>query len=295
MIIFCCDYFAKDKTGGAELTTQVLIDHAPSDVLCLNAIDVDKNIIDQYKNNIWVFGNFARLKYSLLEYIQETLKYFVIEFDYKFCLYRSIEQHKATESADCNCHLYFGKNIADFYLKSLGIFWMSHAQKHIYFDRFPFLREANNEVLSSCFSEESLDLFKKLRKNKKSDKWFVHIYGSWVKGVDQSAQYCKDNHLKMRSLIGKVDYRFLLEEISKCKGVVFLPQGADTCPRYVIEAVLLGCDVVINENVQHKDEPWFLDRSIGKIEKYLRSRPGVFWSEVTRREKDVCILSSVEK
>ena len=31
------------------------------------------------------------------------------------------------------------------------------------------------------------------------------------------------------------------------KGLVFLPKGGDTCPRLVIEAKLLGCDIVTND------------------------------------------------
>ena len=64
--------------------------------------------------------------------------------------------------------------------------------------------------------------------------------------------------------------------MSTSKGLIFKPLGGDTCPRIVIEAKLLGCDLILNENVQHKDEEWFLTPE--SCLEYLKSRKDVFWS-----------------
>ena len=47
-IVFVADFFAKDITGGAELTTQALIDSAPEDfiVLQIYANDINENILE---------------------------------------------------------------------------------------------------------------------------------------------------------------------------------------------------------------------------------------------------------
>jgi hypothetical protein len=45
----------------------------------------------------------------------------------------------------------------------------------------------------------------------------------------------------------------------------------------VIEAKLLGCDLDMNELVQHTGEEWF-DGSYDDIIKYLKSRPSFFWN-----------------
>ena len=47
-----------------------------------------------------------------------------------------------------------------------------------------------------------------------------------------------------------------------------------------IEAKLLGCEMISNENVQHKDEEWFKDRDT--ILPYLKDRTKVFWSEIEK-------------
>jgi glycosyltransferase involved in cell wall biosynthesis len=52
----------------------------------------------------------------------------------------------------------------------------------------------------------------------------------------------------------------------------------DTCPRTAIEAKLLGCEVICNDKVQHKDELWFQGSKENTIE-YLRERAKLFWIE----------------
>ena len=64
--------------------------------------------------------------------------------------------------------------------------------------------------------------------------------------------------------------------MSRSEGFVYLPRGGDTCPRMVIEAKLLGCDVIINDNVQHASEKWW-NANPDDVCDYLKGRPDVFW------------------
>ena len=43
-------------------------------------------------------------------------------------------------------------------------------------------------------------------------------------------------------------------------------------------AKILGCELIINDNVQHKDEPWFKDRE--SILEYLKERTDIFWRNI---------------
>jgi hypothetical protein len=65
---------------------------------------------------------------------------------------------------------------------------------------------------------------------------------------------------------------------------VFKPTGLDTCPRYVIEAKLLGCDLELNENVQHTNEEWFTADNIDETISYLKSRKSYFWDLVENEQ-----------
>ena len=70
----------------------------------------------------------------------------------------------------------------------------------------------------------------------------------------------------------------MLEKLSESSGFVYLPVGKDTCPRMVCEAKLLGCELVLNDNVQHKDEEWFATDNILEIEEYLYGARELFWN-----------------
>jgi len=72
----------------------------------------------------------------------------------------------------------------------------------------------------------------------------------------------------------------MLSKLSSAKGLCFKPTGLDTCPRLVIEAKLLGCELELNNNVQHAEEEWFSTTDSNKTIEYLKTRPQHFWNEV---------------
>ena len=48
----------------------------------------------------------------------------------------------------------------------------------------------------------------------------------------------------------------------------------------VIEAKLLGCELVLNENVQHKDEIWFTSDDEFDTQAYLYAARERFWNSI---------------
>jgi hypothetical protein len=111
-------------------------------------------------------------------------------------------------------------------------------------------------VLSSLFSDKVLDYFENLEQKERSDVWLIQDSQSWIKGTADAVQYAKDKNLKYE-LIKNLTHEQVLEKFSTSKGLIFLPKGGDTCPRLVIEAKLSGCELILNDFVQHKDEKWF--------------------------------------
>ena len=106
-------------------------------------------------------------------------------------------------------------------------------------------------------------------------KWAILGSNSWIKGVDEAKQWCEENGNEYEVLWG-LPYRDVLDKLAQSKGLVFLPLGGDTCPRMVIEAKLLGCELSLNENVQHSEESWFTGTEEEMID-YLKGRTQVFW------------------
>lgn len=278
-IIVVADHFAEDYVGGAELTTQALLDGAPCEIVKIRAIDLNFDMIQKLSAHLWIFGNFAQMKYTLIPEIIKALGYVVLEYDYKFCMHRSIDLHQTAENRPCDCHQYFGKTIANFFKNSLHVFWMSEAQRKIYEDRFITMREADGTVLSSVFSADDLKVFRQLRESDgPRTGWAYQASGSWIKGIEDAEKYCLDNDLQAKP-IGKMKRAEFLSALRHSEGFVFMPKGGDSCPRVVIEAKLVGCKLALNEHVQNKDESWF-SSSPEEVEKYLAGRLKVFWEVI---------------
>lgn len=282
-IVFVADLFEEDYAGGAEMTSEALIQESPYKVQKLHARDVSLSALSQGKDKFWLFGNFSQLNPELIPSIVGNINYGILEYDYKFCKFRSPEKHKSALGVECDCHNQMnGKLISAFFYGSKCLWWMSEKQKKVYHDRFPFLSEKDNVVLSSVFTKKSLGLFKLLRTtSKQSDRkgWIVLGSQSWVKGFEPAKKWCEDNRLQ-HEVVWNVPYEDLLAKLASSEGFVYLPAGADTCPRMVIEAKLLGCKLHINEYVQNKDEEWFNTDDLDAINDYLYSSPKVFWSAV---------------
>ena len=135
---------------------------------------------------------------------------------------------------------------------------MSEKQKEITNSKIRIT--CNNQLtLGSVFEKTHINYIKNLKDNpelKRSNKFIILKSPSWVKGYDQAFNYCKKNNIEYEE-VWNLEYSDLLKKLRTSKGLVYLSNGKDTCPRLVIEAKLLGCELVLNDNVQHKDEEWF--------------------------------------
>ena len=284
-IIFVSDMFVEDYVGGAELTSQALIDSSPFEVQKLHSRDLTLPMMQQGADKFWIFGNFTELNPQLIPSIVGNLKYSILEYDYKYCKARSPEKHLDVAKMPCDCHNQMnGKIVSAFFYGSMHIWWMSEKQKDRYMTMFPFLAERDNTVLSSVFDDKTLGLIKALRvanANVEKKGWIVLGSNSWIKGAEAAKQWCETNG-KEYEVVWNLPYEQLLEKLSIAEGFVYLPPGGDTCPRMVIEAKLLGCKLQLNDFVQHKDEEWFATDDLQAIEEYLYTARKTFWSGIQR-------------
>jgi len=290
-VIFVADLFAESYAGGAELTTEALIEKSPFQVIKIRSQELTSDLISEYQKCTWVFGNFAGLNPTLVPLITSNLRYVVLEYDYKFCQYRSIERHQHETGNPCNCQeSNLGKIVSAFYFGADHTFWMSQDQRDRYIQRFPFLEEKPATILSSVFSDSFFEKIIQIKdKKSKRSGWIVLGSKSWIKGADDAEKWCRDNK-KTYEVVWDVPYERMLDKLSRAEGFVYLPKGGDTCPRMVIEAKLLGCTVETNENVQHSKECWF-QAAPDAVCDYLISRPGVFWDIVTKISRNEPTLS----
>lgn len=278
-VIFVADLFVQDYVGGAELTTEALINSSDLKIQKVRSSQVTMKLLAQGVHKHWVFGNFSGLNPELIPSIIGNMQYSILEYDYKFCTYRSIEKHKNETGLDCNCEEQLhGKLISSFFHAAKTIWWMSEAQEKRYLERFPFLQENERVILSSVFDEDVFAAIKNLNdsnQGKKREGWIVLGSDSWIKGASDAKEYCEDNKLSYE-ILQDVPYGEVLQKLSTAEGFVYLPRGGDTCPRMVIEAKLLGCELIVNSNVQHHSEEWFNSSPLDMVS-YLYAARERFW------------------
>ena len=279
--IFVSDLFVSDYVGGAELTSQSLIDSCPLPIETIKSKDVNLKVLENGHNKYWIFGNFSAMDTDLIPTIVANMEYSVLEYDYKYCKYRSPEKHYAAEQKECDCNEQLsGKMISAFYQGARSLWWMSEAQMDHYHKLFPFLIEKDNVVLSSVFDDKFFLNIKMLREKYKDHErkgWIVLGSNSWVKGAQNAENWCKENE-KEYEVVWNIPYDEVLEKLAKAEGFVYLPEGKDTCPRMVIEAKLLGCKLHLNDYVQHAKEIWFDTDDMFDTESYLYAARSRFWS-----------------
>lgn len=282
-IVFVSDMFVSEYVGGAELTSQALIDSSPFKVDCLNSRDVSMETLEQGFNKFWIFGNFSQMEMNLIPTIVANMKYSILEYDYKFCRYRSPEKHYEAEMTECDCHKEpIGQMISTFFHGAVSLWFMSERQLDRYYNRFESLREKDCTVLSSVFDDNFFVKIKQLKEAADQEErkgWIVLGSNSWIKGADDAEAWCKENNLDYEVVWG-LPYDTVLEKLSKAEGFVYLPKGGDTCPRMVIEAKLLGCKLKLNDHVEHAKEEWFTSEDNFDTEAYLFAARERFWNTI---------------
>lgn len=282
-IVFVNDLFVDEYIGGAELSTEALFETSPYKIAKIKSSELKQEMLFSGSPKKWVFFNFTGMDLNLIPTIVANCYYFIVEYDYKFCRYRSIELHENSVGKPCDCHEdQYGKYISAFFQGAEHIFWMSDQQKERYFDRFPFLTKKQQTTLSSIFNVNDLEFIERLRNDRKNkdnnDKYALVESKSWIKGTATTVAWLEKNNYKY-DIIKGLPYHDLLRKLCDYKGLIFKPLGGDTCPRLVIEAKLLGLDLIINENVQHCNEPWW-SKDINEIESYILDGHNRFWNVI---------------
>ena len=281
--VFVSDFFSDQIPGGAEYSLEALYDVCPGNFVKFNTNKLNEEIIKLYGDKKWIFGNYSQINKDIINLLlYNEVDYNVIEFDYKFCKYRNLELHKLLENENCQCgEQAHGHTIEKFLSASQNIFFMSEKQLEIHLDNLKNIDKEKCSVLSSVFKQETLDKISDLRKkykNNKNNKWVISASPNWVKGAENAKKWCEDNNVDTVEL-NDMPYDKALESLASSTGLYFHPPGADTCPRLVIEAKLLGCELNLNEHVQHLDEEWF-KKPTASVEKYLRKVPSKFWKKI---------------
>ena len=293
-VIFVSDLYIDDYLGGAEITSENLIKKISSEgrkIAKIKSRELDLELIEAGIDGHWVFFNYAGMDLNLIPSLVANIKYSIVEYDYKFCKYRSTEKHYENEQKECDCHESMqGKLISAFMYGAENLMWMSDSQRNFYYERFPFLKEKNNYTISSAFSRETINKLSKNRKNKKrNSKALIVGSDSWIKGVQDSVKYCTDKKFDFDK-IKNVPHNELIKKMGEYEHFVFMPKGKDTCPRILIEAKISGMHIHTNLNCQHTTENWWTTPE--EVEAYISAYPQEkFFSVITETIEKIETIS----
>lgn len=273
--------------GGTNLTILSILESRIDDITFIATKDLSKSAIESHKNKVWILGNIMSLfsrEDDILHEVLESVDIVKIEFDYNFCLYRGEIPHKVLGKQECSCP--FGltghPRISDAYnlliKNTKHFFFMSERQRAIYSLHMPRLDFSKTSILSSCFSTESLELMASLSQKPKNNKYAIlKGFSGWhsqAKGVEEAINFCETNSIPYE-ILPIQQHNEHLKTLSNYKGIVFLPIIDDTCPRCIIEARIMGLEVITNLRSQHTTEWWW--KQAQETLAYIKSRPSFFW------------------
>ena len=279
-IIFIADYFINDGIGGAELTTDAIMRFGAQkefNIAATHCHKLNKDILEQNKEDChFIVCNFVQLQDDVKLYMIKNSSYSIIEYDYKICKYRSYELHEKLTGKPCDCETQFaGKLTSAFYGYAEKVWFMSEKQKNMIQSKVPVLKNENCQVLNSVFSAGDIRFINSIKNNEKNNKYLILNSDSPVKGTLECVEYAEKNNIEYEK-ISNLQYHEMLIKLSTSKGLIFMPVASDTCPRLVMEAKMLGCDLILNEHVQHQEESWFDTQE--SCYKHMNDRAEVFWS-----------------
>jgi hypothetical protein len=273
--------------GGTSLTIDAIIEPNIKNVDFVSTREFSlKNLFADY--DFFILGNltsFTKNSLDAILHMMEQKPFCKIEFDYGYCEYRGTIPHKIIAGEDCSCpfgdsgNLVFSKIYSLVKSNSLHTFYMSGAQMKIHSRQLNWDDHTRKSVLSSCFTSETLSLFKELKKKNKNNKYaIIDGQGGWhtqAKGIKESIEYAKANNIEY-DLIKTETHKEMLHLLSQYKGLIFLPIIEDTCPRVTIEARYMGLDVITDDNSQHIKEDWWKADDSYAFD-FTKSRPNYFW------------------
>lgn len=289
-VVFVSDLFEKDYVGGAELTTEAIIEKSPHQVFRVHSSALTIPMLEANTDKYWIVCNFTQVEVGALEYLVENpnVKYSIIEYDYKYCMFRSEVLHLKQTGSPCDCALRpHAALVEKLFTNAKHVFWMSSAQRDTFLNKIPslhFCEPGHHIVQSSTFRDEDLDFLLETKNNKQNKKmpfkiWCLQGSQNWIKGTKETTEWCNSQKMATK-ILGGMPYKEFITAMSTCDGFVFRPLDLDTCPRVVIEAKILGLDLMLNDNVQHKDETWFKDKTSEEIVEYLKTRGNEFWKNI---------------
>jgi hypothetical protein len=258
--ILISDFTIKEiPHGGSEWVNQVLIDNFNLD------FEYSQNIKSFDPNIFYIISNISLMDPSLVRQIPK-LNYVIIENDYKICHSRHPWRY-LDNIIPLNERINY-----DLYENAKAVFVQTTDHMNIYLKNDVKGNFIN--LKCSIWSDYDIELLKMLfEKHKtKNDKYGIYYTNNWIKNTQGNLKYCSENKLPISVIKESKDRVEFLENLAKCKGIVFFPLARETFCRLVVEAKSLGLDVITSKNYGASLENWFHELSGIEMINFLKNQ-----------------------
>ena len=239
-VVFISDLFQDDLIGGAELNDSVLIRFLESKNI--NVIKLRSNNINDeeiLENEFFIVSNFVGLseKHKIL---LQMKKYIIYEHDHKYVNTRDPSKFvdfKIPQDRIIN------KN---FYTNAQKVIVLSSICKQVIEEALHLENVIN--IGTSLWSDEKLSIIESLSSTEKIKNCCIVNSSNPIKGTKEAIQYARSKSIG-HDLIGPLPPQKLLQEMAQYKNFIFVPKVLETFSRIVMEAKMLGCNVLTNKRL----------------------------------------------
>ena len=262
--------------GGAELTDKVAIAACPWPIETAKIEGFDPSLLREFE--LVVVGNAARASEPLLAALVAHGRHVLFEHDLRICLYNgnfpSARDPVHRSAQRCWCPHGPWQRVYD---TALGVVYLTELQRRHY-EANPYFRTPRSAVLGcSLFSKELFERHRLLR-SKERRGTCVMFSRNAIKGYREAVAHCRRLGITPIEIRDRTPEQVLdLFEFSE--RFVYLPIGLEPAGRMPVEARLLGCEVIVNDNVGVAGEPWWSSGDRAGIG-WLEDAPARFWREV---------------
>jgi hypothetical protein len=280
-VLFVADQFAnanrssKDRhPGGAELTDAAAIVACPWPLRAISCGELEREsarFLDDFE--VIVLGNARSASRGLEQRIAATGRHVLFEHDLRICRYRGnfpVARDPAHRSRlHCWCPHLSERALFD---GALGTIFLTKLQERIYRANASFACHATHVLGSSLFDARLLE-----RRESALERSGTCLFASphAIKGHRQALEYCRHRGIGPTE-IKNLTPSAVLDLFARSERFVNLPIGPEWAGRMVVEARLLGCEVVANDLVGVTGEP-FWGESREQALAFLLDGPARFW------------------
>lgn len=258
--------------GGAELTDAAALAACPWPVTTRRFSELSRGEVSGY--DVLIVGNSQSATAEQLSEIAGTRRHVTFEHDLRVCRWRG----NFVMSVD-PLHRRFGRcwcphpESRRLFETAAGVIFLTAFQERIYRNNPAFRCAASRVLGSSLFEMASLERAFRAHGERAGTRVFESPHR--IKGFAAAQRYCRDHDLEPLPIRG-LSPAEVLAVFAASQRFVYLPIGPEWAGRMVVEARLLGCEVVLNDNVGVSGEPFWGGPRDAALE-FVAGGPKRFW------------------